>query len=365
MRKFVLNKNNYVLLPFLALLIILSFIYPSNIKDYMDFVDWNTIAALIGLLITTTAIKESLFFVKLAERVISKIKNERQLAIALITLSAFLSMIFTNDIALFIVVPLTLAFQSHLKNNIQRLVIFEAIAVNVGAALTPIGSPQNLFLWHQWNISFISFIIIMFPLFMLLFLMLVIFSFLTFPPENLTIKESTKGTVLDKKLFYISFLLLLFCIVAVEQNFLYVALIIVFLIYFFVYQNILLKVDWLLIILFIVMFIDFHVVSLIPFVLDFITQFNLHNSQTVYSLSLLSTQIFSNVPASIFLSKFSNDWYAIAYGVNIGGNGFIIGSLANIIALRFINTKKIWIDFHKYSLPYFIVTGFIVYWIFF
>jgi len=365
MVKSVLNKNNYIFLPFLALLIILAVIYPSQIKDYPEFVDWNTIAVLIGLLITTTAIKESSFFIKIAERVIYKIDDERKLAITLITLSSFLSMLFTNDIALFIVVPLTLALQSYLKNNIQKLVIFEAISVNVGAALTPIGSPQNLYLWHQWDISFINFVINMFPLFIFLFAVLIIFGVAVFPSKKLSIKELDRVTVLNKNLFYLSTFLLLLCIIAVEQNFTFLALAVIFLIYLFFFRNILSKVDWLLIVLFIIMFIDFHILSQIPFVSNFITRFDLNEPKSIFTLSFFSAQVFSNVPASIFISKFSNDWFAIAYGVNIGGNGFIKGSLANIIALRFINSKKIWIDFHKYSIPYFIVTAISSYFIFF
>ncbi|NOX66700.1 MAG: citrate transporter [Chlorobi bacterium] len=365
MVKSVLNKNNYIFLPFLILLMFLAFIYPSQIKDYFEFIDWKTITVLISLLITTTAIKESSFFIKITERLIYKIDNEKKLALTLIILSSILSMFFTNDIALFIVVPLTLTFQTYLQNNLQKLVIFEAISVNVGAALTPIGSPQNLFLWHQWDISFVSFVVKMLPLFFVLFIFLILFSLIIFPSKKLSIKEFDRGTVLNKRLFYLSIPLLLLCVISVEFSFSFFALVVIFFIYLFFFKNILLRVDWLLILLFIIMFIDFHIVSQIPFVSSFITQFDLQDPGSVFTLSLFSAQIISNVPASIFMSKFSNDWFAIAYGVNVSGNGFIIGSLANIIAMRFVNTKKIWIDFHKYSIPYFAVTAVLVYIVFF
>ncbi|VAX15310.1 Inner membrane protein YbiR [hydrothermal vent metagenome] len=365
MVKSVLNKNNYIFLPFLILLMFSAFIYPSQIKNYFEFIDWRTITVLISLLITTTAIKESSFFIKTTERLIYKIDSEKKLALTLIILSSILSMFFTNDIALFIVVPLTLTFQTYLQNNLQKLIIFEAISVNVGASLTPIGSPQNLFLWHQWNISFVSFVGKMLPLFSLLFILLILFSLIIFPSRKLSIKEFDRGTVLNKKLFYISIPLLLLCVISVELSFSFFAMLVIFFIYLFFFKEILLKVDWLLILLFIIMFIDFHIVSQIPFVSSFITQFDLNNPGSIFTLSLFSAQMISNVPASIFMSKFSHDWFAIAYGVNVGANGFIIGSLANIIALRFINTKKIWIDFHKYSIPYFAVTAVLAYIIFF
>ncbi|RLF61709.1 MAG: hypothetical protein DRN33_06510 [Thermoplasmata archaeon] len=65
------------------------------------------------------------------------------------------------------------------------------------------------------------------------------------------------------------------------------------------------------------------------------------------------------------MSKFSHNWFSIAYGVNVGGNGIAVASLANLIALRFAGGKKIWADFHKYSLLYLIVTGVLAYVIFF
>jgi len=73
----------------------------------------------------------------------------------------------------------------------------------------------------------------------------------------------------------------------------------------------------------------------------------------------------SNVPATIFMSRFSTGWLSIAYGVNVGGNGLVIASLANIIALRFVKEKSVWVDFHRYSLLYLLVSGGLVYLLFF
>ncbi len=73
------------------------------------------------------------------------------------------------------------------------------------------------------------------------------------------------------------------------------------------------------------------------------------------------SQIISNVPTSVLISKFSHNWFAITYGVNAGGNGFIIASLANLIALRIVKDRKFWIYFHRYSIPYLIITATILY----
>jgi|Deesub1362A_J573_1020465.scaffolds.fasta_scaffold00039_143 Na+/H+ antiporter NhaD/arsenite permease-like protein len=354
-------KNNYILLPFVFLMIVLSVLYPQNIRDYHTFVDWRTLAVLTGLLVITTAIKESFFFLKMIKKFFKRIDNERKLALTLIILASFLSMFLTNDIALFIVLPLTLAFQMYLQNSLQKLIVFETISVNVGSALTPIGNPQNLFLWHQWNISFFSFVMNMMPLFVILFFTLLMFGLVVFPSRKLYFRMPENVVDSNDRLFYLSTVLLLLFILAVEFAFSYYALPIILLIYAIFFRNVLRKVNWLLIVLVGIMFIDFHIISQMHIVSDFINQFDLHNSATIFALSLFSSQIISNVPASIFMSKFTDNWLAIAYGVNVGGNGLFIGSLANIIALKFINN---WLEFHKYSLAYFILTGSLVYVVF-
>jgi len=92
-----------------------------------------------------------------------------------------------------------------------------------------------------------------------------------------------------------------------------------------------------------------------------VAHFDLTHASGNFFSSVLFSQVMSNVPASIFMSKFSSHWLAIAYGVNVGGNGLVLASLANIIALRFVTDKQIWLSFHKYSIPYLLITGGLAY----
>ena len=185
MRLFDAIKKDGVLLVFVGLLVVLSFLYPHQIIDYPHFVDWKTIIALTGLLIITTGIKESMFFDVLSVKIIGRCRTERSLSIFLIFLSVFLSMFLTNDIALFVVVPLTLRMQRVIENDISKMIVFEAISVNVGSALTPIGNPQNLFLWHRWGLSFLRFVEEMFPLVVFLLLVLLGFAWVVFPDREI------------------------------------------------------------------------------------------------------------------------------------------------------------------------------------
>ena len=359
-------KKEALLFIFLFLLAIFTILDPFEITNYPSFVDWRTITTLVGLLMITTGLKESGYFDVFSIRVLKKLKRERSLAFFLILFSVLLSTFLTNDVALFIVIPLTVGIQNLIKYDVSKLIIFEAISVNVGSALTPIGNPQNLFLWHKWNISFVPFIMEMLPLVALLFTVLLIFAWIVFPNKEIRFSEGNNDGIIQKKvLFTLSMVLLIVYVISLEMKLGHIVLMLVFFLYLILYRKVLLKMDWMLLLLFIVIFIDFHVISTIPIISEGVNELNLHLSGNVFLFSAITSQLVSNVPASVLVSKYSNNWLAITYGVNVGGSGLAIGSLASIIALRMAKNKNIWLKFHKYSVPYFLITGIIVYLLFF
>ncbi len=107
------------------------------------------------------------------------------------------------------------------------------------------------------------------------------------------------------------------------------------------------------------MFIDFEMLNRLESIKNLMNSIQM-NFYNVLNISIILSQIISNVPAAIFMSHFSNNYLAIAYGTDIGGNGLLIGSLANIIALRFLKNPKAYIEFHKYSFPFFILSYLII-----
>ncbi len=349
--------KNVIFLPFLVLLLLFMVIEPGKIAGYPRFVDWHTVLNLTGMLLIVTAVKESRYIGRISRRLLIKTKTERGLAFALVTLSAVLSMFLTNDIALFITIPLTLGFRHLIKNDVKKLIIFQALAVNVGSALTPVGNPQNLFLWHQWGLSFLGFTGKMFPLFAFMALVLFIFVAGSFSHKALVFQEKPADKAIRPRLFFLSLLLLTGFIFSMEMDVAPYVLVAVALIYLVFYPKIFLKTDGMLLLLFVVMFIDFHLLSQVPFMTSLTSLFHLSAAAGSFTGSVFFSQWMSNVPAAIFVSKFSHHWLAVAYGVNVGGNGLVMASLANIIALRFARDRRIWIDFHKYSVPYLVVTA--------
>ena len=354
-----------ILFTFLLLLVILTILYPGEIKNYPSFIDWQTIKALTGLLIITTGFKESKYFFIFSKRILKKLESERKLSIFLILLSATLSTFLTNDVTLFVVIPLTMSIQKVIKNDISKLIIFEAISVNVGSSLTPIGNPQNLFLWNSWGISFATFVLKMFPLFILLFVVLLAMTFLFIPDRKIKFSEHNDDEYGKRMLFNLSLIFMIFYVIFLEIKQVDVALAIVIITYIIFYRKVILRTDWLLLILFSIIFIDFRVISNMPAISTAVQTLNLHSSTSTFLFSALISQLISNVPAAVLISSFSHNWMAIAYGVNVGGNGLIIASLANIIALRIGKNRKLWIDFHKYSLIYFFITLILAYILFY
>ncbi len=350
-------KNSLIYVTFFGLLVILAFAFPGYIRDYAAFINWKTIATITGLIITTTGIEQSAMLDSLTVKMIKHSGNELGLAMRLVALSVIFSAFLTNDVSLFILIPITLHIQKYIKNDVGKLIVFEAIGVNVGSALTPIGNPQNIYLSHKWGLNSIGFISAMMPIFLISCSVLAIFIMLSFKKAPLSYsEENIEKRKKNSGLFWISVVFIASYFVFLNSPFaVYVLLAIIIIAYLISAKNVLISSDWGLILLFCIMFIDFNIIARIPFVSKLITSANLGKTSNLFAVSALLSQIISNVPASIFLSGYSSNYRIIAYGVNVGGNGFIIASLANIIALR-LSKKSLFREFHKYSIPFLLIT---------
>ncbi len=351
-----LKKN--IFLVFLAVMSAgLAIFLGQPIRHFPKFVDWNTIVTLSGLLLITMGLKESGLFYLLAYRISRRIANERILVLYLIFIGSVLSMFLTNDIVLFIIVPLILSLQDISDNDFSKMIVFEAIAVNVGSALTPIGNPQNIFLWHQWKISFLAFTKELAPLLLLLSIILLIFVFFSFPSKKIKSKNFQHPPI-KRKMFLLSALSLILFVFSIELNLEKYSFLIVFSLFFLFDRYVLFKTDWALIFLFIFIFIDIHLICQLKQIKNMLTYLDFSNINTLFFSGAILSQIISNVPATVLLSHYSTNYKIIAYAVNIGGNGLLISSFANLIALNFLKKESKYFVFHAYSIFFFCVTLF-------
>ena len=350
-------RNDYLLWTLVGVLLLLGCWRPAGIAGYPRLVDWPTIETLAGLLLLTAGIEVSGFLHRLARRVIDHIHDERHLAMFLIGGSALLAALLTNDIALFVVVPLTLALGGYVTLPLGRLVIFEALAVNAGSMLTPIGNPQNIFLWQSSGVSFLSFMWSMLPPTCIALACLFALTVAAFRSRPVQLHTATASDTVDWPRFAVSALLFVPFIACAESRHADLALTVVVGMFLLLCRQVFRHVDWPLLLVFVLMFVDLRIIAGLSWVARLLEEAGLGQPTHLYLAGILTSQLVSNVPATILLSAHSTDWRSLAWGVHVGGFGLLIGSLANIIALRLGGRRASLLAFHAWSLPFLLLTG--------
>lgn len=341
----------------LLVLAALTLAQPQKLGDYPSLVDWPTMAALTALLALTQAVESSGALSRLGRWLVARLSTERVAAMGLVTASALLSTLLTNDVALFVIVPLTLGLCRISSLPATKLIVFEALAVNAGSALTPIGNPQNLFLWQLSQVSFAEFTWHMTPLVAVLFTLLLGLTALVFRRTPLNITAPDLAPALDRPLLGVA--------LALYGPFLWVTdrgdaawgCAVVVGVLLLMRPRVLARVDWGLLLVFALMFIDLRLIAGLDAVRGAMRSLGLADPQKLYAVGIAASQLISNVPATIALAEYSRDWRVMAYAVNVGGFGVVVGSLANLIALRMAADARAWLSFHLYAVPCLLVAG--------
>ena len=336
----------------LAVAAALALFGPAPLASYPALVDWATIAALTGLLALTQALDASGALLRLGRWLLRFMATERRAALSLVLAAALLSTVLTNDVALFVVVPLTLGVCRLAGVAATRYVVFEALAVNAGSALTPIGNPQNLFLWQRSGVSFAAFVAQMAPLVGLMMAALLALTALSFRGRPLRAPPPAAAAPLDRPLLAAALLLYGPFLVAADLHHAGWALAVVLVLLLGLRPRVLLALDWGLLLLFVLMFVDLRLLAALPAVQSAIAGLGLGEPRHLYLAGIAASQLVSNVPAAIALAEYSSDWRVMAYGVSVGGFGWMLGSLANLIALRLAGDRKAGLLFHLVAGPF-------------
>ncbi len=311
-------------------------------------VDWHTIAILAGLMVLSRGLEDSGALVRVGHWLLGHMHTERQLALAIVLFAALLSAVITNDVALFIVVPLTLSLSRLASLPVGRLIIFQALAVNAGSAVSPIGNPQNLYLWQRSGDSFFTFMGQMLPIAAWILVALLLLTALAFTGRRVDIHIHAGSHPVRRELLRVSLMCFPLFLLLVEWGLISIAVAGVLALYMLFWRRVLQGVDWLILLIFVLMFINLGLLARLPFMPPLVdTLLALPGAEITGAVAL--SQVISNVPATIFLAEFSDHWYALAWGANVGGFGLVIGSLANLIALRLGRQPGLWLPFHGWS----------------
>lgn len=348
-------RREWLLLALLALLpVMLVAARPAPIA-VAALIDWKTIGALAGLMVLSRGLELSGLLDRAGRALVARLRGERGLAAVLVVFAAALSAVVTNDVALFITVPLTLALARRVALPVGRLVIFQALAVNAGSTLSPVGNPQNLFLWQLSGVGFGEFVLAMAPLalaLMALLLALVPFAFAARALEA----DPGAGLALDRRRAGLSLALYPLFLIAVNAGHAVVAAGVMIALFAALpaLRSVLRGVDWPLLAVFVLMFVNLGLLGALPGAAALVAR-GLELPGGMYLFGALVSQGMSNVPAAIFLAPFAEDWRALAWGVSVGGFGLVIGSLANLIALRLAGAAAGMAAFHAWAVPVFLV----------
>lgn len=324
--KFIKKHTVFCIAAFAA--VITCFLVPPD-AEYITYLDFNTLVCLFLTLAVVCALRNIKFFTIIARRLVQITGNLRSLFLMLIIITFLGSMLIANDMALITFLPLGYFALSVTKkeNYMAYLFILQNISANLGGMLTPFGNPQNLYLYSFFEIPTGEFCLIMLPPFILAVSLLCI-ACLFVKPKKLNIEEdfpeklNKKRTALYSCLFLISLLVVFRVIPALP------ALIAITIILFIADRDALYMVDYPLLGTFFFFFIFAGNLARVDAVNAF---FSALLEKDTLLVSLLSCQVISNVPSAILLSRFTEDYHSLLLGVNIGGTGTLIASLASLI----------------------------------
>ncbi len=338
-------KQETVLCAAFALAIVSMFFVRPD-KEYLGYVDFRTLALLFCLMSVMAGLQKSGVFQYVAQALLGKVRKAWQLVLILVLLCFFSSMLVTNDVALITFVPFTLIVLGMIGPEAKGqlavpVVVLQTIAANLGSMLTPIGNPQNLYLYGKAGLSFGSFVLLMLPYALVALAVILTWGLVQsrayHGPVQVSFSEEARisGSSVHLAVYATLFVLALLTVArVVPYGVTLVATIAALLV---MDRNIFGRVDYSLLLTFVGFFIFIGNIGRLP-------AFSQMLQQVVSGHEILAgvaaSQVISNVPAALLLSGFTEDLSALIIGVNLGGLGTLIASMASLISYKLIAREE-------------------------
>lgn len=325
----ILKKELVLVIASSAALLSLFFVPPS--AAYLAYIDFSVLAILFCLMAVVAGFLQSGFFDFLSEKMLRRYKSSKKISAMLVLLCFFSAMLITNDVALITFVPLSIKiFGSRDQKRLVFLLVLETIAANLGSMLTPIGNPQNLYLYSFYDMNIKEFLHTVFPV--CAFGLLLLLGLLLCGRGGQISLPAQEKPQLDKRRLCFFGLLFALCIATVLRLVDYrLCLLLCVLALACFERKIFAKIDYALLATFVAFFIFVGNLGRLPVVEALLSQLLVGRELL---LGVVVSQVISNVPAAIMLSGFTDNARALLLGVNIGGLGTLIASLASLIAYK-------------------------------
>jgi len=309
------------------------FIIPPD-QQYLHYIDFRVLCLLLCLMAVVAGLKSIGVFHWLTDQLLHRINSVYALSVTLVLLPFFSSMFVTNDVALIIFIPFTLMLLDQLgfSRSIIPVTVFQTIAANLGSMATPVGNPQNLYLYGFYNMGIGDFFSVTLPLTAVSLTALTITA-IPLLPRQLPKRTTERTELQNVKQLLIYLALFVLCLLTVFRIIPYAAATAITIAVLFATNRKLFKeIDYMLLLTFVCFFTVSENLGRVDGIRLFLQE--LLQKNTLLTAAATS-QVISNVPAAIVLSGFSNQWREMLAGVNIGGLGTPIASLASLITIKF------------------------------
>ncbi len=379
-------KKEPVLFAALLLAVAAVCIIRPGLELCLQAIDFRTLAILFSLMIVIKAFQSQNFLDFIAARLLRLCKTRRALYFLLTYLVFFSSMFVTNDVALLTFVPITLLIFRRIELPALHIVVLETLAANLGSCITPMGNPQNLYLFSYYGFSALEFFALTAKIALpSLFILAVIIVFLTrrklADHGGMAEPHELNGNVLQTQvvrlkadfrtaLYFIDFVICLLTVFHVVNYLIMLAVTIV--IMAICNWRLFKKVDYSLLLTFVGFFIFTKSLSKVPAFTDFVNSL-LSSPLKTYLTGIAASQVISNVPAALLLSGFTNNGAMLLLAVNVGGLGTLIASMASVISFKLYSAERTGGElaestghsyfsvFTAYNLVLLLILGFVVY----
>lgn len=313
-----------------------AFLIPPD-AGYLAYCDIRVLVLLFCLMAVMGGFQQVGAFDRMANLLLARARRMRQLATTLVMLCFFSAMFVTNDVALITFVPFTIMLleRANLQEKLIPFIVMQTIAANLGSMLTPVGNPQNLFLYTISGMGMGDFFAVTLPYVVVSYFLLYVFCYFQGKTPLATEKQEPKKqwTPQEKTFLLALGVLFLLCLLAVFRIAPYQAILIVILIWFLFFQKGILKnLDYNLLLTFVFFFVLIGNLGRIPAMRETLQNLLLGREVLV---SFFASQFISNVPAAVLLSEFTNRYDQLIAGVNIGGLGTLIASMASLISYKY------------------------------
>lgn len=332
-----IKQETVLVIAALCGILTMFFVPPSS--EYIQYIDLKVLCLLFCLMTVVAGFQSCGVFHWLAIQLLKKSKNGRILSVVLVMLPFFTSMLVTNDVALLTFVPFTILLLDQIAcpKALVPVLVLQTIAANLGSMATPVGNPQNLFLYAAYNLSAGDFFSAVLPLTLFSFICLVASSLPVLPSKLPKIAMGRQSIANPHRLLIYGILFVLCLLTVFRIVHFAITTLAVIVIVFFTDKQLLKKPDYALL----ATFVCFFIVSGNLGKIESIRQgLNVLLQKNTLITATLTSQVISNVPAAVLLSGFTESWNPLLQGVNIGGLGTPVASLASLITLKLYTSAK-------------------------